>query len=139
VTWPPTMIVECGESSRTMRHISRTLPTLTMIEEMPTTSYSCEVSSRAKPSRVGKSRTVQGAEMLAWISMMPRSDGTFAGRKRLERESPDYGTAHGMMARLPNSSSCAYGPKTELRSTRARVPLGWVTLQLESCGFIDKK
>jgi len=30
-------------------------------------------------------------------------------------------------------------PKTELRSTRARVPLGWVTLQLESCGFIDKK
>ena len=37
-TWPPTTIVESGESSRTMRHISRTLPTFTMIEEMPTMS-----------------------------------------------------------------------------------------------------
>ena len=31
-------MVDCGDSFRTMRHISRTLPTLTMIEEMPTTS-----------------------------------------------------------------------------------------------------
>ena len=37
-TWPPTTIVEPGESSRTMRHISRTLPMLTMIDEMPTMS-----------------------------------------------------------------------------------------------------
>jgi hypothetical protein len=30
--------LECGDSSRTIRHISRTLPTFTMMEEMPTTS-----------------------------------------------------------------------------------------------------
>jgi hypothetical protein len=35
---PPTTMVECGESSRTMRHISRALPTLTMMAEMPTMS-----------------------------------------------------------------------------------------------------
>ena len=55
-----------------MRHISRTLPTLTMMEEMPTMSYWCAVSSRAKASRVGKSSTVQGAEMFSWIIMMPQ-------------------------------------------------------------------
>ena len=38
-TCPPTTMVESGESSRTMRHISRTLPTFTMMEEMPTISY----------------------------------------------------------------------------------------------------
>ena len=38
VTWPPTTIVECGECSRTSRHISRTLPTFTMMLEMPTMS-----------------------------------------------------------------------------------------------------
>ena len=37
-TCPPTTITEFGDNSRTMRHISRTLPTLTMIEEMPTMS-----------------------------------------------------------------------------------------------------
>ena len=43
-----------------------------MIDEMPTTSYSFAVSSRAKASRVGKSNSVQGAEMFAWIIMMPQ-------------------------------------------------------------------
>ena len=37
-TCPPTTIVDWGESSRTMRHISRALPTFTMMEEMPTMS-----------------------------------------------------------------------------------------------------
>ncbi len=37
-TCPPTTITEPGESSRTMRHISMTLRTLMMIEEMPTMS-----------------------------------------------------------------------------------------------------
>ena len=31
----------------------------------------CVLSSRAKSSRVGKSSTVQGAEMFSWIIMMP--------------------------------------------------------------------
>ena len=31
-------ITEAGDSSRTMRHISRTFPTFTMMEEMPTMS-----------------------------------------------------------------------------------------------------
>ena len=31
-------MVECGESFRTMRHISRALPTFTMMDEMPTMS-----------------------------------------------------------------------------------------------------
>jgi len=34
----------------------------TMIEEIPMTSYGCAVISRSKSFRVGKSRTVQGAE-----------------------------------------------------------------------------
>ncbi len=38
-TCPPTTTVECGECSRTRRHISRTLPTFTMMPEMPTMSY----------------------------------------------------------------------------------------------------
>ena len=38
VTCPPTTMVERGEISRTIRHISRTLPTLTMIEVIPTIS-----------------------------------------------------------------------------------------------------
>ncbi len=38
VTCPPTTIVDCGECSRTSRHISRTLPTFTMMLEMPTMS-----------------------------------------------------------------------------------------------------
>ena len=42
-----------------------------MIEEIPTTSYCRLVSSRAKSSRVGKSSTVDGAEMFSWIIMMP--------------------------------------------------------------------
>src|SRR5580698_8348688 len=48
------MIVEPGESSRIIRHISRTLATLTMIKESPTASYFCVLSSRAKSSWVGK-------------------------------------------------------------------------------------
>jgi hypothetical protein len=32
-------ITDWGESSRVMRHISRTLPTFTIIPVMPTTSY----------------------------------------------------------------------------------------------------
>ena len=34
----PTTMVECGDSFRTTRHISRAFPTFTMIEDMPTTS-----------------------------------------------------------------------------------------------------
>jgi hypothetical protein len=56
---------------RTRRHISRTLPTFTMIDEMPITSYSCVVISSTKRSRVGKSSSVHGAPMLAWISIRP--------------------------------------------------------------------
>ncbi len=37
-TCPPTTIVDFGECSRTRRHISRTLPTFTMMPEMPTMS-----------------------------------------------------------------------------------------------------
>lgn len=54
-----------------MRHISRILATLMMMDEVPTTSYGWAVNSREKSSWVGKSRTVQGAEIFAWISMMP--------------------------------------------------------------------
>ena len=43
-----------------------------MMDEMPTMSYCCDDNSRAKSSRVGKSSTVQGAEMLAWIIMIPQ-------------------------------------------------------------------
>jgi len=38
VTCPPTTITEAGESFLTTRHISLTLPTFTMIEEIPTMS-----------------------------------------------------------------------------------------------------
>ena len=47
-TCPPTTIFDCGESRRTWRHISRTLPKLGMMPEMPTMSYSVEVSSCSK-------------------------------------------------------------------------------------------
>ena len=70
--WPPITIVEFGESLRIMRHISRTLAMFTMIEEIPMTPYGCAVISRSKSFRVGKSRTVQGAEIFAWISIMPQ-------------------------------------------------------------------
>lgn len=33
------------------------------------------------------------------------------------------------MNRLPNESSCAYGPKTEVKSTRARLPLECVSIE----------
>ncbi len=54
-----------GDNRRTMRHISETLPTFTMMEEMPTTSYCSATNSRANRSRVGKSSTAQGLEMFA--------------------------------------------------------------------------
>src|ERR1035437_2632399 len=34
----------------------------------------------------------------------------------------------GLILRLPNSSSCAYGPNTELSKMRARMPFGWVCI-----------
>src|ERR1039457_5378037 len=34
----------------------------------------------------------------------------------------------GLILRLPNSSSCAYGPNTELSKIRARTPFGWVCI-----------
>ncbi len=37
-TCPPTTITDSGESSRTMRHISRTLPKFTMMAVIPTMS-----------------------------------------------------------------------------------------------------
>ena len=37
------------------------------------------------------------------------------------------------MERLPNSSFCAYGPKTELSRIRAFVPLGWVVVLAARC------
>ena len=49
-----------GRCSRTRRHISRTLPTLTTMPEMPTMSYSRAVISSMKRSRVGKSSTRAG-------------------------------------------------------------------------------
>ena len=71
LTCPPTTIFDLGDSRRTMRHISATLARFTMMEEMPTTSYCCATSSRANASRVGKSSTVQGLGIFAWIIMMP--------------------------------------------------------------------
>ena len=62
-TCPPITIVDFGEIRRTIRHISRTLPTFTMIEEMPTISYSFCPQFRFEASRVGKSSTVIGAEI----------------------------------------------------------------------------
>ncbi len=70
-TCPPTTMVALGASCRAIRHISRTLPTLTMIDEMPTMSYSLLVSSASNAARVGKSSTVVGAEMLRWIMRRP--------------------------------------------------------------------
>ena len=72
VTCPPTTMVESGECSRTRRHISRTLPTFTMMLEMPTMSYLWAFSSSTNRSRVGKSSTAHGAEMLCWMKMMPQ-------------------------------------------------------------------
>ena len=70
--------------SRTMRHISRTLPTLTMIDEMPTMSYWLSRSSFAKASRVGKSSTVEGAEIFSWIIMnAPRAVEHAQGERAL--------------------------------------------------------
>ena len=66
------MMVELGESWRTRRHISRTLPKLGMMPEMPTMSYWLAVSSRSKASRVGKSSSVHGAEMFFWIIISPQ-------------------------------------------------------------------
>ena len=62
-TCPPITMVDFGEIRRTIRHISRTLPTFTMMEEMPTISYSLARNSASKASRVGKSSTVVGADM----------------------------------------------------------------------------
>lgn len=50
-----------AESSRTRWHISRTLPTLTMIEEIPTTSYWFAVSSRTRMPPGSGSRATRRA------------------------------------------------------------------------------
>ena len=70
-TWPPITMTDFGDTRRTVRHISRTFPILTMMEEMPTMSYWLASNSASKVSRVGKSRTVVGAEMFCWIIKMP--------------------------------------------------------------------
>ncbi len=66
------MIFEFGENWRTIRHISRALPMLGMMAEIPTMSYCSVVTSRWKRSSVGKSSTVHGAEILCWIMVMPQ-------------------------------------------------------------------
>ena len=45
---------------------------LGMIDEMPTTSYWCVRISSMKRSSVGKSSSVQGASMFAWIIIRPQ-------------------------------------------------------------------
>ena len=43
----------------------------TMMEEMPTDIVVMAAQLLGKASRVGKSRSVEGAEMFSWIIMMP--------------------------------------------------------------------
>src|ERR1019366_10091678 len=128
-TCPPITMVAFGARRRMVWHISRTLPTLTMIEEMPTISYSLARSSAAKAACVGKSSTVVGAEMFFWIIRMPHDRWNMRSENGpCSRVTWLWYNSIGLILRLPNASSWAYGPKTELNSTRARVPLGWVII-----------
>jgi hypothetical protein len=108
VTWPPTTITDCGDSSRTILHISFTFPILTMIDEIPITSYECSLSSWANASRDGKSSTVHGAEMFFWIIMMPHERWNIRSEKAPCARVTWLGySSIGLIDRLPNSSSCA--------------------------------
>ncbi len=107
-TCPPTTIVDVGECWRTSSHISFTLPTLTMMPEMPTTSYWCAASSSMKRSSVGKSSSVQGASMFAWISIRPQERWNIRSENGpCARVTWLWYSSIGLIARLPYSSSCA--------------------------------
>ena len=83
-------------------------------------SYEVEVSSRSNRSRVGKSRSVLGAEILRWIIIRPQERWNMRSEKLpCSRVTWLWYSSMGLMERLPNSSSRAYGPNTELNSTRA--------------------
>ena len=72
-TCPPTTIVDCGES---LAHHAAHLAHLADVDDDRRDADDVVVdapcSSRANASRVGKSSTVQGAEMFSWIIMMPQ-------------------------------------------------------------------
>ena len=71
-TCPPTTMVESGESSRTIRHISRTLPTFTMIDgDADDVVMVAPSSSRRKPRASGNRAPCRARRYSAWIIMMP--------------------------------------------------------------------
>ena len=72
-TCPPTTIFDCGESSRTMRHISRTLPTFTMIDGDADDVVLIARQLALQSLRAWESRArCMGAEIFSWIIMMPQ-------------------------------------------------------------------
>ena len=73
-TCPPTTIVDCGECSRTRRHISRTLPTFDDDRarcRRCRSGASCSSCDEAL-ARGKVQHACSGAEMLAWMSMRPQ-------------------------------------------------------------------
>src|SRR5262245_19523856 len=118
VTWPPTTIVDRGECRRMSRHISATLPTFTTMDEIPTTSYCADSSSRMKRSRVGKSRTVHGAEMFSRRNIRLHVRWNIRSEKGpCSRVTWLWYSSAGLMVRDPNSSSIANGLNTDVSST----------------------
>ena len=79
-----------------------------MMLEMPTMSYWWAFSSSMKRSRVGKSSTAQGAEMFCWMNMMPHERWNMRSENGpCSRVTWLWYSSIGLIARLPNSSSCA--------------------------------
>ena len=79
-----------------------------MIAVMPTTSYCWLRISSMKRSSVGKSSSVQGASMLAWISMMPQLRWNIRSENGpCVRVTWLWYSSIGFIARLPYSSSWA--------------------------------
>jgi hypothetical protein len=107
VTWPPTTSVDRGECSRTSRHISRTLPTLTMMRRCRR-RRSGAGDLADEPLARGEVEHVQGAEMFCWMSMMPHERWNIRSENGpCSRVTWLWYSSIGLMARLPNSSSCA--------------------------------
>ena len=76
-------------------------------------------------SREGKSMTVQGAEMFCWRNIRLHVRWNMRSENGpCSRVTWLWYSSTGLIARLPNSSSCAKGLKTEESRMRARVPLG---------------
>jgi hypothetical protein len=69
---------------------------------------------------------VVGASRFAWISISPHERWNIRSEKPpCTRVTWLWYSSIGLIARLPCSSSRAYGPKTLVSSTRAREPSGW--------------